>query len=85
MATLKIKDPRTITIKILPNKKRIQLRFNTVGAGRYESVEFELDSIFALGFASETLKLLSPGYAPVSPGRVRSAGRPKSRVVKGAG
>jgi hypothetical protein len=60
MATLKIKDLRSVTIKILPNKKRVQLRFETAEAGPYESIEVELDSILALGFASETLKLLSP-------------------------
>jgi hypothetical protein len=82
MATLKIKDPHTITIKMLPDKKRIRLRFKSVGVSRYESIEFELDSIFALGFASETLKLLSPGYAPASPRQVSLGRGRKSRVVK---
>jgi hypothetical protein len=61
MATLKIKDLRTVTVKVLPNKKRVQLRFETADAGPYESVEVELDAILALGFASETMKLLAPG------------------------
>jgi len=67
MATLKIKDPRTITVKVLPNRKRVKLRFETVGASPYESVEFDLASILALGFANEVLKLLSPGNTPVPP------------------
>jgi hypothetical protein len=82
MATLKIKDTHTITIKVLPNKKRVQLRFETVGTSQYESIEFELASILALGFASETVKLLSPGNTPSPPTRVPSGVRPKLRVVK---
>ena len=82
MATLKIKNLRTITIKILPDKKRVRLRFETVGASPYESIEFELTSILALGFASETLKLLSPGRTRSPPSRDPSGGRPKSRIVK---
>jgi hypothetical protein len=60
MATLKIKDLRTITIKILANKKRVQIHFETVDARPYESIEVELASILALGLANEALKLLSP-------------------------
>jgi hypothetical protein len=82
MATLKIKDPRTITIKILPNKKRIQLRFKTARTGPYESIEIELASILALGFASETLKLLSPGNILLPTRRATPGGRPKLRALK---
>jgi len=79
MATLKVKDLRTITIKILPNKKRVQLHFETLGAGPYKSIEFELASILALGFASETLKLLSPRNTPSPLSRAPSGGRVKLR------
>jgi hypothetical protein len=82
MATLKINDLRTITIKILPNKKRVQLRFETGASTPYESIEVELASILALGFATETLKLLSPGNSPSRPTRAPLGGRPKLRVVK---
>ena len=73
MATLKIKDLGTITVKILPNKERVQFRFETADAGSYDSIEFELASILALGFANETVKLLSPSIA--------SAPRPKLRSL----
>jgi hypothetical protein len=72
MATLKIKDLRTITIKILPNKKRVQLRFETIHDKLYESIEVELASILALGLANETLKLLSPRDTQASPARAPS-------------
>jgi hypothetical protein len=81
MATLKIKDLRTITIKILPDKKRVKLHFETAGAGPHESIEFELASIMALGLANETLKLLSPGNTP-SPSRRAAAGKVKAATVK---
>jgi hypothetical protein len=82
MATLKIKDLRTITVKILPNKKRVQVRFETIDAGPYESIEVELASIFALGLANETLKLLSPRSNPSSPALAPSGGRLKSGLAK---
>jgi len=82
MATLKIKDLRTITIKVLPNKERVRLRFETADARLYESIEVELASILALGLANETLKLLSPRSNPLPPTLAPSGGRPKNRIVK---
>jgi hypothetical protein len=82
MTTLKIKDLRTITIKILPDKNRVQLRFETVGAGAYESIELELAAILALGLANETLKLLSPRSIPSAPILATSRSRPKIRIAK---
>jgi hypothetical protein len=82
MATLKIKDLRTITIKILPNRTRVQLRFETVDTTPYESIEVELAAILALGLANETLKLLSPRSAPSPPILASSRGRPKIGIVK---
>jgi len=82
MATLRIKDLRTITVKILPDKKRVQFRFETADAGPHESIEFELASILALAFANETVKLLSPGSISSTPARAPSRARPKRRAVK---
>jgi hypothetical protein len=82
MATLRIKDLRTITVKILPNKKRVQFRFETADGGSYESIEFELAAILALGFANETVKLLSPGIISSRSTRAQRAPRPKLRIVK---
>ena len=82
MATLKIKDPRTITVTILPNKKRVRLRFKTIDAKLYESIEVELSSILALGLANESLKLLSPRSAPDPPALAPSGGRQKIGIVK---
>jgi hypothetical protein len=77
MGTLKIKDLRTITVKILPNKNRVQLRFETVDPSPYETIELDLASILALGLANETLKLLSPRNTPSAPTLAPSGGRPK--------
>jgi hypothetical protein len=79
MAMLKINDPSTITIKILADKKRVKLHFETPGTSPYKSIEFELASILALGFASETLKLLTPGNTPSPASRTPSSGRVKLR------
>jgi hypothetical protein len=79
MATLRVKDLRTITVKILPDKKRVQFRFETTDASPYESIEFELASILALAFANETVKLLSPASAST---RAPSRARAKRRAVK---
>jgi hypothetical protein len=82
VATLRIKDLRTITVKILPDKKRVQFRFEAVDAGPHAPIEFELASILALGFANETVKLLSPGSIRSTPIRARSGARPKRRAGK---
>jgi hypothetical protein len=84
MAVLKIKDLRTITVKILPNRNGVQLHFETVDARRYESIEVELASIMALGLANETLKLLSPRRVLSPPNLDPLGGRPKSRIAKPA-
>jgi hypothetical protein len=82
MATLKIKDLRTITVMIVPNKKRVRLRFETIDARPHESIEVELSSILALGLANETLKLLSPRSTPYPPTLAPSGGRQKIGIVK---
>ena len=82
MATLKIKDLCTITIKILPDKNRVQLRFETNDASPYESIELELASILALGLANETLKLLSPRSILSPPALAPAGGRPKIGSAK---
>jgi hypothetical protein len=82
MATLKIKDLRTITIKILPNEKRVQLRFEAVDPTPYECIEVQLASILALSLANETLKLLSPRSIPTAPAFAPSGGRRKSGLVR---
>jgi hypothetical protein len=64
MATLRVKDLRTVTVKVLPDKKRVQLRFDTADASPYDCIEFELAAILALGLASEAMKLISPGSIP---------------------
>jgi hypothetical protein len=84
MATLRIKDLRTITVKILPNKNRVQFRFETADASSFEYIEFELAAILALGFANETVKLLSPGRTSSPATRARSAVRPTLKFVKQA-
>jgi hypothetical protein len=84
MAMLKIKDLRTITVKILPNGKGVQLHFETVDARPYESIEVELASIMALGLANETLKLLSPRNVLSPPKLDPLGGRPKIRIAKPA-
>jgi hypothetical protein len=82
MATLRIKDLRTITVKILPDKKRVQFRFEAADAGPYECTEFELASIMALAFANETVKLLSPSGIASTRTRAASGVRPKRRAAK---
>jgi hypothetical protein len=78
-ATLRVKDLRSITVKILPNKKRVQFRFETAG-GSCKPIEVELASILALGLASETIKLLSPGRIPAK--RAAAGARRKPRAAK---
>jgi hypothetical protein len=82
MARLKIKDLRTITIKILPDRKRVQLRFETLDTRPYESIDVELTAILALGLANETLKLLSPRSTSSAPTVAPSRGRSKIGTVK---
>ena len=82
MATLKVKDSRSVRIGVTPNKKRVRLRFGTDGANPYESIEVELDAILALGLAHEIQKMIPPGNSPVPPTRARVVGKPKLRVVK---
>jgi hypothetical protein len=82
MSTLRIKDLRTITIKILPNKKRVQLRFETGDVSPYEAIEFELAPILALGLASEAMKLISTGSIPSRPTLAASTARARPRPIR---
>jgi hypothetical protein len=82
MTILKISDLRSVTIKVLPSKKRVRLRFSDLGAAKYESIEIEVASILALGFATEILKLLPRGNTPKPASRASMGGRPKLRLVK---
>jgi hypothetical protein len=82
MTTLRIRDLHTITVKILPDKKRVQFRFEAADAGAHDSIEFELASIMALAFANETVKLLSPATIASKLSRAASRARPKRRAMK---
>jgi hypothetical protein len=83
MTILKVDDLRSVTIKVLPNKNRVRLLFSDLGPEQYESIEIEVASILALGFATEILKLLPPGTTS-PPNRASAAGHPKLRLVKSA-
>lgn len=82
MATLKIKDVKTVMVSPLLNKTRVRLSLQVSAANQYESIEFELSSEGALIFASAIQEVLSSDKNPTPPNRGPSGGKPKLWVVK---
>jgi hypothetical protein len=82
VSTLRIKDVRSVTIKALRNKTRVQLILNASGAGPYESIHIDLERLLALAVAAEMKELLASATTPSPPTRATTGARAKFRVVK---
>ena len=82
MATLKIKDVQSVTIKALRNKTRVQLILQASGTSPYEAIHIDLERLLALAVAAEMKELLSTDKTPAPSARAPAGARAKLRVMK---
>jgi hypothetical protein len=82
VATLRIKDVQSVTIKSLRNKTRVQLILQASDSSRYDAIQIDLEKLLALAVAAEMKELLATDGASARPGHGAAAARTKLRVMK---